>query len=280
MCLEVTDDYVEIFRETFPDMIQKLTGLQASYCSNLLERIICETLKVQLNNSITVFLLQIEPEDGLPTTSCLQCHQEVKSAMLTRYQILNAHKILMDEVKFNVEKYVEYVLNTPPAKTCDTKESTPITETSPKPNKTEPCEDLSHTKNEPSDPQLVQVSSIDSNKPDEVTKNLKGALSRRRPTNKEIKFRKKKANRQKSAEEKIEFKRKGRGPLLSIKMQYEIKPEHQEFLKTVNRKERVACPDCGRVLFGMNMKNHLITHNYDPVVCDICGKTSKNAQVN
>ncbi|KAH1019262.1 hypothetical protein HUJ04_009106 [Dendroctonus ponderosae] len=189
LCLEMTDHYVEIFHETFPDMIHKLTGFQ------------------------------IEPEDGLPTTSCLQCHQEVKSAMLTRYQILNSHKILMDEVKFNVEKYVEYVLNTSPAEMGDTKKPTSTEETSPKLDKAERCEDLSHTKNEPSDPQLVPVGSLASNESKvgkcEITANLmpaKSALSRRRPTrktpNKEIKFRKKRINRQKSVEEKSNSKEK------------------------------------------------------------------------
>lgn len=102
----------------------------------------------------------------------------------------------------------------------------------------------------------------------------------RKVANREIKFRKKKINREKLPEDRIEFKKKKTvGSHYLVKVQYEIKPEHQEFLKTVGRKDRVPCPDCKRVMFGMNMKNHLITHNYNPVICDICGKTSKNAQV-
>lgn len=82
----------------------------------------------------------------------------------------------------------------------------------------------------------------------------------------------------------IKFRKKLKGQdkpksSLIVKVQYDIKPEHLEFLKSVGRKDRVPCPDCGRVMFGMNMKNHLITHKYDPVKCEVCGKTSKNAQV-
>ncbi|CAG9767030.1 unnamed protein product [Ceutorhynchus assimilis] len=63
-----------------------------------------------------------------------------------------------------------------------------------------------------------------------------------------------------------------------LKVQQEIKPEYQQLLKTINKKDRIPCPECKREIFGINLKNHLITHNYAPVYCDICGKMSKNAQ--
>lgn len=169
--------------------------------------------------------------------ACYQCHQEVKSAILTRYQIINSHKILLDELN---NKFVLHEEN----------------EQLPQKNNVESDAKLDTNFYNDSDTVLVAT---------ETDSNIKEEKDKKLTNNKQIKFRKKPNKKHRNS--------------LIVKVQYDIKPEHVEFLKSVGRKDRVPCPDCGRVMFGMNMKNHLITHKYDPVKCEVCGKTSKNAQV-
>lgn len=184
---------------------------------------------MKLPNKAMNTFFQIEQEDGLPNMACYQCHQEVKSAMLTRYQIINSHKILLDELNNKLNKFVD--------------------------------------KNQLSQKNYESDTNLDSDcctqlVATESDSNIKEERETKLNNIKQMKFRK-----------KLKGQDKPKSSLI------DIKPEHLEFLKSVGRKDRVPCPDCGRVMFGMNMKNHLITHKYDPVKCEVCGKTSKNAQV-
>lgn len=162
--------------------------------------------------------------------------------MLTRYQIINSNKVLLEELNNKLDKFVDK-------------------------NKHQ-----LQKKNDSSDTNLDSDYCNDSDTvlaATESDSNIKEDRKEKLNNNKQIKFRKKLKGQDKPIKKRS----------LILKVQYDIKPEHLEFLKSVGRKDRVPCPDCGRVMFGMNMKNHLITHKYDPVKCEVCGKTSKNAQV-
>ncbi|XP_066246991.1 zinc finger protein 121-like [Euwallacea similis] len=227
LCLENLDTYVHIFKQDkFAEMIEQLSGIK------------------------------VDIKDGLPDISCHRCHQLVKTAILTRYQIINSYKILIKELTL---KNLSANIDKEPENNDKSLENIKIE------NEIFQKEDASA--NFASDSNSSEL--ITSLEPIENNSRATRKKTLRNVTSKQIKFKRKQSGKQ------VKFKKKDSA---SVKVQYNIKPEHQEFLKTVGRKDRVACPDCGRVMFGMNMKNHLITHQYDPVNCKICGKTSKNAQ--
>lgn len=304
LCLEESNRNINIFKEeNFSHMIELLTGLK------------------------------VDPGDGLPTNSCLQCHNEVKSAMLTRYQIINSYKILLDELQeylTNDTKPQSFGLDVPNKTKAISKnkkqkkvkskhdESSRLVESrrnniNDVENKTtehlgsknieiidkyenddatndgynfgEDSEEGEQTNN--SDSKKTRVSS---RKVSETTTNFAEAekqefdklliklRKRNKAVDKDIKFRRKRGHSEKSRKKSIQFRKKSSSDPYHVKVDYNIKPEHVELLKSIGKKDRVACPICQREMFGMNLKNHLITHNYDPVICDTCGKTSKNAQ--
>lgn len=228
LCLEETNKYVNIFIEDFAYMIELLTGLEVRH------------------------------SDGLPKISCLDCYREVKSAMLTRYQIIHCYKVLLGQINKSA------ISNANKNKTISTRSSS-IHETHKLSNK---CT---------GDENIYSFSDCDKSE-DKSTNEVIKEVVMLQDTQEISKIAK---HNEKVLKSKIRFKRKKRiypVPSKQDNLLKILKPEHVDFLKTINRKERVACPVCFKEIFGMNMKNHFITHNYDPVICDTCGKRSKNAQ--
>ncbi|XP_076274491.1 uncharacterized protein LOC143205226 [Rhynchophorus ferrugineus] len=265
LCLEDSDKYVQIFVEDFPKMIELLSGLK------------------------------IEPNDGLPTVACLQCHQEVKSAMLTRYQIIHSYKVLLEE--YHTNKVEEKKTEVLPIKEEDDNHSTisTVLQENTQLSNQVASNNISIDKSEnehsnssercdnPDDKILLRnsedaVNDDGSNTSDQqqFKRLIKKIHSKDRPN---VKFtRKSKTFKNIKPQDKIQFKKKCSSNSKGTDAFNIIKPEHVEFLRTLGKKDRASCPICSKEMYGMNMKNHLITHNYDPVICSICGKASKNAQ--
>ncbi|KAL1509613.1 hypothetical protein ABEB36_004324 [Hypothenemus hampei] len=218
LCLKHSSSCIEIFEDNFSEMIYLLTGL-----------------KLQHN-------------DGLPTTSCIQCYQDVKSAITIRSQIINSYQNLLKELKYNVES-VLYPIHSDV--------------------NNEEYRDQEECSNEDNSSNISEIG-------ESIQVKSEKTLDLLRVKNRKAKFRS--TGRSLTQENGKEIKKQRLSNSYSLKVHCPIKAEHQEFVKSLGKKDRVPCPECGRVMFGMNMKNHLITHNYDPVICDICGKSSKNAQ--
>ncbi|XP_050303673.1 zinc finger protein 652-like [Anthonomus grandis grandis] len=241
LCLKNCKSKIDIFKDDFPKMIRILAGVN------------------------------VNPDDGFPKKSCLDCAKNVKSALKMRKLIIQSHKLLLEEFLANcrqeniVTRKSSQILKSNDsaavvdiAKTYNTNrtEEGVITETSAEHNDNEPYEDDDNKSIR--DPEGFDDKCSDNEWTPTAPDKTQGSSSSLIKAPDGVFFLKK----------RLESPQK---PSSQIIVRIKKKP------KTKPPPARVTCKVCNKEVQSYWLRKHMETHEYNPVTCEFCGLVSKSA---
>ncbi|KAL1509612.1 hypothetical protein ABEB36_004323 [Hypothenemus hampei] len=217
LCLKLCENTMDIFKDDFSKLITILTGLT------------------------------IEPSDGLPTNSCLDCVKNVKLSVRIRDLIIQSHEILFKEylVHHRIESSEQSTQEK--VKTHNSPDPTGIEQSSLNCHKTEQSETLKQE-----DSRLFEINATQLEEHEEIS-NL--------PENRK----EKKYKPSKVLKKVAKFKNEAEVSCVKKTSKIKIPPK------------KVTCTICRREVRSNWIRKHLETHEYNPSTCEYCGLVSKSA---